>query len=360
MLYHIFYPLSKYFFVFNVFRYITFRGGCAFVMSFLLTFLFWKGVVKRLKSLKLEEKIDMYGHVHLDALHSDKEGTPTMGGIIIIAAVVVSSLLWARWDNMFIWYGMFIILSLGLVGLRDDFLKIKTGKGLKRSQKLFFQIVIGLVLGLFLFLNKDFSSMVNMPFFKRVVLNLGYFYIFWVTLVIVSSSNAVNFTDGLDGLAIGVVIINCFVFAALSYIAGHVKFSNYLFVPYIKNAGELSIFCASIVGAGLGFLWFNSYPAQIFMGDVGALSLGGAIGAVALFIKEEFLLIIAGGVFVIEALSVLLQIFSVKLYKRRVFKAAPLHHHFQLLGWSESKIVIRLWILAIIFAVFALMTLKLR
>jgi len=329
-------------------------------MSFLLIFFLWKRAVRRLKSLKLEEKIDMYGHVHLNALHSDKEGTPTMGGIIIIAAVVASSLLWARWDNVFIWYGIFVVLSLGLVGLRDDFLKIKTGRGLKRGQKLFFQVLIGLILGLLLFLQKDFSSAVIMPFFKKAVLNLGYFYIFWVVLVIVSSSNAVNFTDGLDGLAIGAVIINCFVFAALSYIAGHVKFSNYLFLPYVKNAGELSVFCASIVGAGLGFLWFNSYPAQIFMGDVGALSLGGAIGAVAVFIKEEFLLIIAGGVFVVEALSVLLQIFSVKICRKRVFKAAPLHHHFQLLGWSESKIVIRLWILSIIFAVFALMTLKLR
>jgi len=332
-------------------------------MSFVIVMFFFKKAVKRLKSLKMEERVDMYGHLHLEALHEDKEGTPTMGGILIIYAVVLSSLLWGRWNSVFIWYSVFVILSLGLVGLRDDFLKIKRGKGLRRKEKLFFQIIIGIILGVMLIFTNNFPLTLNIPFFKKIILDLGqfcYFYIFWVVLVLVSSSNAVNFTDGLDGLAVGTVVINSFVFVVLSYIAGHIDFSRYLFLPYIKDAGELSIFCASIGGAGLGFLWFNSYPAQIFMGDVGALSLGGSIGAVSLFIKEEFLLIIAGGIFVIEALSVLLQILAVKICKKKIFKAAPLHHHLQLLGWSESKIVIRLWIVGIIFAVFALMSLKIR
>ena len=360
MFYHLIYPLSRYISVLNVVRYTTFRAASAFVTSFILVIILWPMVVRRLKSLKIEERIDMYGHVHLEALHEDKKGTPTMGGVLVVISVFVSLLLWARWDNVFIWYSVFVIISLGLVGLKDDLSKIKFGKGMKRSEKLFFQIAIGLCLGLMLFSYRSSFSTLNFPFFKKLVVNLGIFYIFWVALIVVSTSNAVNFTDGLDGLAIGVVVINSFVFAILSYVAGHIKFSTYLFIPYIRGAGELSVLCSSIVGAGLGFLWFNSYPAQIFMGDFGALSLGGAIGAIAVFIKQEFILVIAGGIFVIEALSVLLQILSVRIFKKRMFKAAPFHHHLQLLGWPESKIVIRLWIIAVIFAVFALMTLKLR
>jgi len=360
MFYHLIYPLSKYISVLNVVHYTTFRAASAFVMSFLLIIIFWPMVIRRLKNLKIEERVDMYGHIHLEALHEDKKGTPTMGGILVAASVFISLLFWARWDNVFIWYSVFVIVSLGLVGLKDDLLKIKFGKGMKRGEKLLFQIIIGLCLGAALFLYRSSFSILSVPFFKKLVINLGFFYIFWVALVIISTSNAVNFTDGLDGLAIGVIVINSFVFAVLSYIAGHVKFSAYLFIPYIRGAGELSVLCSSIAGAGLGFLWFNSYPAQIFMGDVGALSLGGAIGAIAVFVKQEFILVIAGGIFVIEALSVLLQIFSVRIFKKKMLKAAPFHHHLQLLGWPESKIVIRLWIVAVIFAVFAIMTLKLR
>lgn len=316
--------------------------------------------MKRLKVLNIEERVDMYGHVHLEALHGTKEGTPTMGGLLIIFSVLISTVMWARWDNHFIWYALGVLVLSGCVGLKDDFSKIVKGKGIRRPQKLFFQIVIGLILGTLLFADKSVSTLLSLPFLKQLSFNLGIFYIFWVMLVVISTSNAVNFTDGLDGLAIGAVVINCLVFVALSYIVGNIKFAHYLFVPYVRGAGELSILCASIVGAGLGFLWFNSHPAQIFMGDVGALSLGAVIGVVALLVKKEFVLILSGGIFVLEALTVVLQILSVKLRGKKIFKAAPLHHHLQLLGWSESKVVIRLWIVSIIFAVFSLMTLKLR
>jgi phospho-N-acetylmuramoyl-pentapeptide-transferase len=360
MVYHLFYPLAKYFFIFNVTKYITFRGACAFVTSFFLIMFFWNFTIKRLKRLKIVEKIDMYGHIHLEALHEDKKGTPTMGGVLIISSVVISTILWARWDNSFIWSLILLMVLLGLLGLLDDFLKIQRGKGLLRKDKLWSQFLIGIFLGILIVCNKNFSTSLHFPFFKKVIIDLGYFYIFWAALLIVATSNAVNFTDGLDGLAIGALIINFLIFAFLSYLSGHIKFANYLFIPYIKGAGEITILCLSIGGAILGFLWFNSYPASCFMGDVGALSLGGVIGAVALFIKKEFLLFISGGLFVIEALSVVLQILSVKLRKKKLFLAAPFHHHLQLLGWKEPKIIIRLWIVSIICAILALLTLKLR
>ncbi|MCM8826617.1 MAG: phospho-N-acetylmuramoyl-pentapeptide-transferase [Candidatus Omnitrophica bacterium] len=302
----------------------------------------------------------MYGHEALEKLHKDKKGTPTMGGLLIIFSVFLSSLLWTRWDNSFVLYTLLTMLCLGLVGLRDDFIKVKRGEGLGRGEKLFLQTLVALILSLVIFSDRDMSTILYFPFLKDFFIDLGYLYIFWSMLVLVSTSNAVNFTDGLDGLAIGTVISNCLVFAVISYIVGNIKFAQYLFVPYVKEAGELSIICASLVGAGLGFLWFNSYPAQIFMGDVGALSLGGVIGMLALLTKKEFLLIFTGGIFVIEALTVVLQIFSVRLRGKKMFRAAPLHLHLQLLGWSESKVVIRLWIVSIILAVLSLITLKLR
>ena len=351
--------LSKYFFPFNVIRYITFRSGCAFITSFLFVLIFWKFTLNRLTRLQLTEKIDMYGHTHLEEIYKYKKGTPTMGGILIIFSAISSILLWVRLDNFFMWLVLFNMFALGVVGLVDDLRKTRIGKGLSRKEKLLSQILIGLVVGVLMFINR-IPTTLDLPFFKKVLIDLGYFYIFWIVLVIVSSSNAVNFTDGLDGLAIGALIINFLIFGLLSYITGHIKFANYLFLPYIKEAAELSIVCFALVGAGLGFLWFNAHPASIFMGDVGALSLGGTIGLIALLIKKEILLIISGGLFVIEALSVIIQILSVKFFGKKVFKAAPIHHHFQLLGLKESKIIIRLWILCIIFAVFTLLTLKLR
>jgi phospho-N-acetylmuramoyl-pentapeptide-transferase len=360
MIYHILYPLSKYFFPLNITKYITFRGGCAFITSFVIIMVLWSFTLKRLKRLQIIEKIDMYGHVRLESLYQEKKGTPTMGGILIIFSILLSTLLWARWDNYIIWLSIYVMVALGSVGLVDDFLKLKKGKGLSRSQKLISQILIGLSLGVLVVISKDLSTSWDFPFFKRIIVDLGYFYIFWAAFIIISTSNAVNFTDGLDGLAIGAIILNSLVFALISYIVGHMKFAQYLFVPYIRNAGELSILCLSLIGAGLGFLWFNSYPAQVFMGDVGSLALGGVIGVIALLIKKEFLLLISGGLFVIEALSVILQILSVRLRGKRLFKAAPLHHHLQLLGWKEPKIIVRLWIICIICVVASLLTLKMR
>lgn len=360
MIYHLLYPLTEYFSIFNLTKYITFRGGCAFVTSFIIVMMLWKVTLKRLKKLKIVEKIDMYGHVHLEALHEEKKGTPTMGGVLILFAVLVTTLLWGRWDNHFIWLVILVTISLGSLGLCDDFLKVKRGKGLSRGKKLFWQSLIGVLLGVLVVAGKNFPTTWSFPFLKKVVVDLGYFYIFWAALMVVAASNAVNFTDGLDGLAIGALIGNFLIFGFLSYIVGHMKFADYLFIPYIKGAGELTVFCFSLMGAGLAFLWFNSYPAEVFMGDVGALALGGAIGAIALLIKQEFLLFISGGLFVIEALSVILQMLSVKFRGKRLFKAAPLHHHFQVVGWKEPKIIIRFWIVSILCAVIALITLKVR
>ncbi|MCM8786728.1 MAG: phospho-N-acetylmuramoyl-pentapeptide-transferase [Candidatus Omnitrophica bacterium] len=352
--------LSKYFPILNVTRYITFRGGCAFIISFSLVMVFWKFTINKLRRLHLIEKIDMYGHIHLEALYESKKGTPTMGGLLIIFSIIFSTLLCVRLDNYFVWLVIFVLVSLGIVGLQDDILKTKRGKGLLRKEKLIFQILIGTVIGILAVLDKNISTTWDLPFFKKITIDLGYFYIFWATLVIISTSNAVNFTDGLDGLAIGALIVNSLIFAILSYLAGHINFANYLYIPYIREAGELTVFCLAMAGSCLGFLWFNSYPAQIFMGDVGALSLGGTIGIIALLIKKEFLLILSGGLFVLEALSVILQIVSVNLRGKRIFKAAPLHHHFQLLGWKEPKIIVRFWIFSILCAIMTMLTLKLR
>lgn len=360
MIYHLFYPLSEYFFIFNVTRYLTFRGGFAFLTSFLFIILLWKPFMKWLRAVNMVETIDMYGHVNLEAIYASKKGTPTMGGILIIFAVAFSVVLWARIDNYFVWLTMYIMFALGFLGLRDDMLKTKTGKGLSRKEKFFGQIIIGLVLGILIFINKEIATTWDLPFLKKLAIDLGYFYIFWAALIVVATSNAVNFTDGLDGLAIGSIVINALLFAFLSYIVGNIKYANYLFVPYVPGVGELAIFCFALVGAGLGFLWHNAHPAEIFMGDVGALSLGGVLGTIALLIKKEFLLVIAGGLFVMEAMCVILQMISIKVFKKRMFKAAPFHHHLQLLGWKESKIIVRLWIVAIICAVASLLTLKLR
>lgn len=360
MIYQFIYPLAKFFSVLNVTKYITFRGGCAFITSFILVILLWNFTIRQLKGLKIVERVDMWGHRHLESLHENKKGTPTMGGVLIIFSIVVSTLLWARWDNYFIWLTIIVILALGLLGLSDDITKLKKGKGIRRREKLFWQSLIGMLLGILIVINQEPNTILNFPFFKKAVIDLGYFYIFWAALVVTATSNAVNFTDGLDGLAIGAVVINSFLFALLSYLVGHMKFAQYLLIPYVHGAGELSIFCLALVGAGLGFLWFNSHPAQVFMGDVGALALGGVTGAVALIIKKELLLFVSGGLFVIEAVSVILQILSVKLRKKKVFAAAPLHHHFQLQGWKESKIIVRFWIIAVMGAVVSLVSLKLR
>jgi len=335
----------------------------ATLTSFILSLLLGPYIIKKLAQYnvsatvrKKEESQKLY------ELHQHKEGTPTMGGIMIIFGIVLSTLLWAKLDNLYIILSIFVTLWLAGLGFLDDYLKLKKyhPKGIPASVKLSLQIILGLIIGTILYLKVSQATILDIPFFKEIRWDLGMFYILFVILVITASSNAVNLTDGLDGLAIGIVVMVGFAFAILSYVAGNIKFSNYLFIPYIRGAGELTVFCASILGAGLGFLWFNCYPASVFMGDVGALALGGALGAVAIFIKKEILLIIVGGIFVLEAISVILQVGSFKLRKKRIFKIAPLHHHFQFLGWSEPKIVIRFWILAALLALLTIVTLKIR
>jgi phospho-N-acetylmuramoyl-pentapeptide-transferase len=333
----------------------------AALTAFVLSLIFGPLLINKLKALKVGEKINKADSLKLDDLHRHKQSTPTMGGILILATVIISTLLWADITQQCIWIVLFSTLWLGLTGFADDYLKQvkKKAGGLSGKVKFLSQVVLGLILGAVLIYSR-YNLNLEIPFLKGVALDLDGLYILFVILVIAGSSNAVNLTDGLDGLAIGIVVMVGIAFSILSYVSGNVNLSHYLFIPYIKGAGELTIFCASIVGAGLGFLWFNCYPATIFMGDVGSLALGGAIGTVALLIKKEMLLIIVGGIFVLEALSVILQVGSFKLTKKRIFKIAPLHHHFQFLDWPENKVIVRFWIIAGLLALFALVTLKIR
>lgn len=362
MLYHLFYPLHRVFSAFNIFRYITFRASMAALTAFLISLIFGPWIIRKLSKLKISQTIRKEESVQLYSLHQAKAGTPTMGGILILFALLSATLLWADLANKYIILVAIGTVWLGLVGFLDDYLKLKkkNAKGLPAIVKLNGQILLGLFIGAILFLNPQLNTRLDVPFFKDVILDLGIFYILFVILVITSTSNAVNLTDGLDGLAIGIVIMVAFAYSVLSYISGNIKFANYLLVPYLPGSGELTVFCAGIIGAGLGFLWFNCYPASIFMGDVGSLALGGALGLVAIFIKKELLLVIVGGIFVIEALSVILQVGSFRLRKKRIFKIAPLHHHFQFMGWSESKVIVRFWILAGLLALLTLVTLKIR
>jgi phospho-N-acetylmuramoyl-pentapeptide-transferase len=334
----------------------------AALTAFLLSLIFGPAIIKLLKSFKIGENIRKEESVKLYELHSKKQDTPTMGGIFILLAVLFSTALWADLSNRHIILVSFGTLWLGITGFSDDYLKLvrKKSKGLTAAAKFTSQIILGLLLGTALFLAPEHSTRLDIPFLKDVAFDLGVFYILFVILVIAGSSNAVNLTDGLDGLAIGNVIMAAVAFSVLSYVTGNIRFSHYLLIPYIEGSGELTVFCASIMGAGLGFLWFNCYPASVFMGDVGSLALGGALGIVAILIKKELLLVIVGGIFVLEALSVILQVFSFKLTGKRIFKIAPLHHHFQFLGWSESKVIVRFWIIASLLALFALVTLKIR
>ena len=362
MLYHLLYPLRDFIFAFNLFRYITFRAAMAALTAFVLSLIFGPVLIKKLKSLKVNEKINKADSGKLDEKHRHKQGTPTMGGILILATVVISTLLWADVSSRCIWIVLFSTVWLGVTGFIDDYLKQikKKAGGLAPSVKLTSQIVLGLILGVMLIIYNQYNVKLEIPFLKEINFNLDGLYILFVILVITASSNAVNLTDGLDGLAIGIVVMVGIAFSILCYVSGNINLSRYLLIPYIKGGGELTIFCSSIIGAGLGFLWFNCYPATIFMGDVGSLALGGAIGTVALLIKKEMLLIIVGGIFVLEALSVILQVFSFKLTKKRIFRIAPLHHHFEFLDWPENKVIVRFWIIAGLLALFTLVTLKIR
>jgi len=361
MLYNLLYPLRDSVSAFNIFRYITFRAAMAALTAFIVSLIFGPLLIRKLKELKVGEKINKADSAKLDDLHRHKQSTPTMGGILILGAVIFSTLLWSDVSNSFIWIVLLSTSWLGITGFMDDYYKQvkKQSRGLSPSVKLTSQIVLGLILGTILILAR-YNVRLDIPFLKGISFDLDGLYVLFVILVIAGSSNAVNLTDGLDGLAIGIVIMVGVAFSVLCYVTGNFNLSNYLLIPYVKGAGELTVFCASIVGAGLGFLWFNCYPASVFMGDVGSLALGGAIGTVALLIKKEMLLIIVGGIFVLEALSVILQVASFKLTKKRIFKIAPLHHHFQFLNWPENKVIVRFWIIAALLALFTLVTLKIR
>ncbi|MFA6384422.1 MAG: phospho-N-acetylmuramoyl-pentapeptide-transferase [Candidatus Omnitrophota bacterium] len=363
MLYYLLYPFHDVFNFFNILRYITFRAIMAALTAFILSLIFGPGIIKMLKALHIGQNIrDKKVSERLNDLHKSKQGTPTMGGIFMLIAIIASTLLWAEIANKFILLALFGTVWLGVTGFMDDYLKVVKGcsKGLTASAKFTSQIILGLIIGVILYFDPSNNTMLDLPFLKNISIDLGIFYILFVVIVITGSSNAVNLTDGLDGLAIGTTVFASIAFAVLCYVSGNMKFSDYLLIPFIKGSGELTVFCASIIGAGLGFLWFNCFPAAVFMGDVGALALGGALGIVALLIKKEMLLVMVGGIFVIEALSVIVQVVSFKFTGKRILKCSPLHHHFQFLGWSENQIIVRFWIVASLLALLTLVTLKIR
>jgi phospho-N-acetylmuramoyl-pentapeptide-transferase len=362
MLYHLFYPLADKFIGFNVFRYVTFRSVYAAITAFGLCLAFGGGMIAWMKSAQLGEKIRSDG----PAGHASKAGTPTMGGLMILVTLVVSMLLWVRWDSKFLWLALFSVIWFGALGFADDYWKL-LGKGKSRGIPSFYKFILqtlGAILIVALYqaiLPPDFAlrSSITLPFFK-VPVDLNLLYPFFAVLVIVSASNSVNLTDGLDGLAIGCTTFTAMAFVVITYVSGNVKFSGYLKIISVPGVGEMTVVCAALVGAGLGFLWFNAHPAQIFMGDTGSLAIGGLLGTIAVMVKQELLLLIVGGIFVVEALSVIIQVTSFKFSGKRVFKMAPLHHHFELSGVPESKLIVRFWIVAIVLTLLTLSTLKLR
>jgi phospho-N-acetylmuramoyl-pentapeptide-transferase len=361
MLYYFLYPLRSAFFGFNLFGYITFRSAAAAVTALLLSFLIAPPVIKWLRKNQIGELIRDDG----PETHHSKAGTPAMGGIIILFSILVPVILFARLDNMFIQLMIGATIWMGIVGFIDDYLKVvkKYRKGLVARYKFAGQIIWGLVVGFAVTFSPLYHGTQwysSVPFFKNLLINFGWFYIPMVLFVVTATSNAVNLTDGLDGLAIGLLGIAGVAWAGMSYVTGRIDFSSYLNVIYLKGAGELTIYCAALVGAALGFLWYNCHPAEVFMGDTGALALGGAMGTMSVLLKKEFLLLLVGGVFVAETLSVILQVSSFKWRGKRIFRMAPLHHHFELLGWPEEKVVARFWIVGILLALLSLGTFKIR
>ncbi len=358
MLYHLFFPLATNIKLFNIFKYLTFRTIYAMITALLVCFVLGPWFIRRLERMQARQVIRTDG----PESHLQKQGTPTMGGVIILAAIVFPTLLWADLTNQYIWLTLFITIGYGLIGFVDDYKKVveKNTKGLSARQKMFWQVLLAGAVATFLFLKPGFNEELFFPLFKNFHPDLWIWFIPFATLVIVGASNAVNLTDGLDGLAIGPVAINAATYMLFSYIAGHATLSAYLQIPRVIGAGELAVLCGAMVGAGLGFLWFNSYPAEVFMGDVGSLSLGGTLGTIAVLTKQEILLVIVGGIFVIEALSVIFQVGSYKYRGKRIFRMAPIHHHFELKGVAEPKIIVRFWIITIILALVAISTLKMR
>lgn len=358
MLFHFLSQFAEHISVLHVVKYITFRSMAALLTALGLSLMLGPWFIQKLKSKQIGQQVRSDG----PKSHFSKAGTPTMGGSLILFAILIPALLWMDWANPFLWYVSLVTFTFGIIGFVDDYLKVskKNSKGLSGRKKLIGQVLFSLIVVSLHYYHYPQSSELYVPFLKDVRLELGYFYIPFAVFIIVGASNAVNLTDGLDGLAIGPVMISAACFCILSYVTGHIKIAEYLQIPYVPNAGELAIFSACLVGAGMGFLWFNTYPAQVFMGDVGALPLGGALGAIAVFTKNEIVLGIVGGIFVVEALSVITQVASFKLTGKRVFKMAPIHHHFELKGWPEPRVIVRFWIISIMLAIFGLMTLKLR
>jgi phospho-N-acetylmuramoyl-pentapeptide-transferase len=377
MLYYLlFHTLQKYFSPLNVFRYITVRTVYASLTGMFLAFVFGPWLIRQLRELQIGQYIREEGPQD----HKKKAGTPTMGGVLIVLSTAVPTLLWADLGNAFVWLAIFALVAFAAIGFVDDYAKVSKQRnlGLTSAKKFSLQILVSMVCGIGLLILatwSKYSTQLMIPFFKRVhpdlvihslmasphIWPLAFVpFLFFVSLVIAGASNAVNLTDGLDGLAIGCTVIAAGALTVLTYVSSNFRWATYLEIQYIPGVGELTVFCGALVGASLGFLWYNAHPAEIFMGDVGSLSLGGALGLIAVIIKQEILLFFIGGIFVVEALSVILQVGSFKLRGKRIFRMAPIHHHFELLGWSESKVIVRFWIVALIFALFALTTLKLR
>ena len=363
MLYHLLPPLSPYLGVLNVTRYITFRTAAASITALVISLVFGPWVIRKLRDFRIGQVIRQEG----PQSHRAKAGTPTMGGLLILASALIPTLLWADLSNAYIWIATLATVGCGSVGFVDDYLKLtrRSHHGLRPLYKMGGLIVVGLAVGVAVLVLAQqnpplYNTRLIFPFFKNLIPDLGVFYVPFAVLVLVCATNAFNLTDGLDGLAISTFGVAAAAFTALSYVTGHAVLADYLLLVRFQPAGELTIFCGALVGASLGFLWYNSYPAEVFMGDVGSLGLGGAIGTVAILIKQELLLVLVGGIWVLEALSVIIQVISFKTTGRRVFKMSPLHHHFEQLGWSEPKVITRFLIVAVIFALFSLTTLKLR
>ena len=361
MLYHLLFPLRVQVPLFNVFRYITFRAAAAFVTALLLAWWLGPRFIRTLRSMSVGQNVRDVG----PQAHQVKAGTPTMGGLLILFAVLAAILLWANLTSVYVWIVMLVTVGFGAVGFLDDYLKVKRhhNLGLTAGAKLWLQIGVAAAMGgalLLLPASYGFSPNLVFPFFKAAVLRLGLFYVPFVVLVLVGASNAVNLTDGLDGLAIGATAIAAATYAVFTYVAGNRLIAGYLQVSHVPGVGEVAVYCGALVGASLGFLWYNAHPAEVFMGDVGSLSLGAAIGSVAVLAKQELLLVLVGGLFVLEALSVIIQVASFKLTGRRVFRMAPLHHHFELSGWAEPKVIVRFWIISFVLVLVGLATLKIR
>lgn len=358
MLFHWLYPLSQNQSLLNVFRYITVRSFVAFLIAIVVSVLWGKSFIALMKLRQFGQSIRDDG----PESHKKKKGTPTFGGVFIIGSALLACLVCGNFDSLPFTISVAVMMSYFLLGWLDDYLKVlkKNSKGVSARQKLLWQFSTAALAGWAMLHWGVTDGNLYLPFLKEPLVDLGMWYIAFAALVIVGSSNAVNLTDGLDGLAIGPVIISASTLGLLAYFAGHAEIASYLFIPHIVDSGEIVVLVAALVGAGAGFLWYNAYPAEIFMGDVGSLSLGGALGTIAVLTKNEFLFVIVGGVFVLEAVSVILQVASYKTRKKRIFRMAPIHHHFELAGWPETKVIVRFWIISLVLAILALATLKLR